>query len=234
MSAREEPPTAFVCPISFELMAEPVLLAGDGFTYSKSSLIAWFQKQQSRGMATTSPLTNELVDASEIFPNKLIATQINDYCTSRGLPLPVPVPVPVASRPAPAAVTPPVPATPVAYAAVAAAAAAAAASQHQAPTAPAPTSASASTNAAAAAAAPPSPPEDEWKSAGKAAKKDKKKEKSGANAPSSSSSSSSSHVPSTSEGFVSNLPCFYCKGKGHNINVQGTCASLSCCCFGAC
>jgi hypothetical protein len=50
--ADEKPPELFLCPITYEVMKEPVILAGDGFCYEKGAISDWL----ARG-ARRSPMT---------------------------------------------------------------------------------------------------------------------------------------------------------------------------------
>ena len=58
-------PPEFECPISQELMDDPVLCIGDGTTYERSTIEGWFSNND------TSPLTNEPLtpDGKRLIPN---------------------------------------------------------------------------------------------------------------------------------------------------------------------
>ena len=73
----DEVPPAFICPISCEMMHDPVL-SEDGFTYESMAIQAWFDKLASEGKPTRSPLTSEDVGSS-LFSNKLLLVQIAAY-----------------------------------------------------------------------------------------------------------------------------------------------------------
>ena len=60
----------FLCPISMEIMKDPVL-AGDGHTYDKASIQKWFETK------STSPITNLKID-TVITPNITLRTIIQD------------------------------------------------------------------------------------------------------------------------------------------------------------
>ena len=72
------PPESLMCPITFSLMDDPVLLAGDGYTYDKRAIREWFDKQIARGLPTTSPLTGLEIDC-QMFPNRAIKDQIQAW-----------------------------------------------------------------------------------------------------------------------------------------------------------
>ena len=57
-----EPPDAFVCPITQELMDEPVM-AFDGHTYERRAIERWFKRRQ------TSPKTGEQLANAVLLPN---------------------------------------------------------------------------------------------------------------------------------------------------------------------
>ena len=57
-----EPPDEFVCPISQELMVDPVL-ASDGHAYERRAIERWFEKR------VTSPKTGEPLETRALFPN---------------------------------------------------------------------------------------------------------------------------------------------------------------------
>jgi hypothetical protein len=65
----------FLCPITYELLREPVVLA-DGHTYEKLSIEKWLKSHK------TSPLTSEILSYTTIIPNinlkKLIQDLINE------------------------------------------------------------------------------------------------------------------------------------------------------------
>lgn len=57
------------CPISHEIMKDPVL-AKDGHTYERSKILEWIQRDQ------TSPFTRENLQIKEIFPNLAVKDEI--------------------------------------------------------------------------------------------------------------------------------------------------------------
>lgn len=72
------PPEAFICPITFNIMVDPVLLAEDGFTYERLAIQEWLEKQVDRGLPMMSPMTGEEVDCL-MFPNLAIKGQIQAW-----------------------------------------------------------------------------------------------------------------------------------------------------------
>eukprot|EP00049_Salpingoeca_infusionum_P019517 m.362248 g.362248 ORF g.362248 m.362248 type:complete len:356 (+) comp20252_c0_seq1:495-1562(+) len=76
-------PPEFLCPITYELMAEPVV-APDGFTYEKAAICAWFQRNK------TSPMTGADLASVAVHPNQVLKTMIKEYCSKNNLQLPSP------------------------------------------------------------------------------------------------------------------------------------------------
>ena len=66
-------PDAYICPITRELMEEPVITA-DGHTYDRAAITAWF----SRGNHT-SPLTNLPLRHRELTPNHALKASIDEF-----------------------------------------------------------------------------------------------------------------------------------------------------------
>lgn len=63
---------SFRCPISMEIMEDPVF-AADGHTYERSEIERWLQTKN------TSPLTNEVLPHKTLVPNHNLRSQIKDY-----------------------------------------------------------------------------------------------------------------------------------------------------------
>mmetsp|Transcript_60572 Transcript_60572/g.180116 ORF Transcript_60572/g.180116 Transcript_60572/m.180116 type:complete len:258 (+) Transcript_60572:1943-2716(+) len=68
----DEPPDELVCPITFQLMVDPVV-AADGHTYERSAVEDWL-KTHNRSPKCNTPLDHKLV-----VPNHLIHLQIREY-----------------------------------------------------------------------------------------------------------------------------------------------------------
>jgi len=69
----ENPPDEFICPISFELMNEPVI-ASDGYSYEKAAIQNWLITKGRHSPKTNLPLTSVL-----LYPNHIMATQIRKW-----------------------------------------------------------------------------------------------------------------------------------------------------------
>jgi hypothetical protein len=72
-SGRRPPPDAFLCPISQELMAEPVM-AADGHSYEKAEIEKWFATGKQ-----TSPMTNSAMASRALTPNHTLKSQIREW-----------------------------------------------------------------------------------------------------------------------------------------------------------
>jgi len=66
-------PDEFLCPITRELMSDPVI-ASDGFTYERSSITSWI-----RAGKDTSPMTNIPLQQTEFIPNRSLKSAIMRY-----------------------------------------------------------------------------------------------------------------------------------------------------------
>ena len=77
-AARPAPPDALVCPISMELMEDPVL-AMDGHTYDRSSIEAWLKTGKK-----TSPKTNAPLPSLTLVPNHAVKSMVQDYLAANG------------------------------------------------------------------------------------------------------------------------------------------------------
>lgn len=67
-------PNNFLCPISLDLMKDPVTLS-TGFTYDRSNIEAWLQAGN-----FTCPVTNQLLNSFDLIPNHNLRKMIQDWC----------------------------------------------------------------------------------------------------------------------------------------------------------
>jgi len=70
--AERIPPTDFVCPITTDVMLDPVI-AADGHAYERTAIERWLTKK------TTSPLTGEELQNSFLAPNIILRRQIAEW-----------------------------------------------------------------------------------------------------------------------------------------------------------
>ena len=74
------PPDEYCCPISLEIMEDPVI-AADEFTYERDEIEAWLKKSR------TSPKTGEALEHTHLISNRNLQNLIKDYKQSSGLRL---------------------------------------------------------------------------------------------------------------------------------------------------
>eukprot|EP01090_Pellita_catalonica_P011039 TRINITY_DN2251_c0_g2_i3.p1 TRINITY_DN2251_c0_g2~~TRINITY_DN2251_c0_g2_i3.p1 ORF type:complete len:497 (+),score=112.13 TRINITY_DN2251_c0_g2_i3:121-1491(+) len=68
----EEIPKELLCPVTHEIMTEPVV-AADGYTYEKSAITKWFADK------SNSPMTNQTLTSTVLYPNHSIKAEIIAY-----------------------------------------------------------------------------------------------------------------------------------------------------------
>tara|TARA_R110002050_G_scaffold53365_3_gene121419 strand:+ start:36 stop:1868 length:1833 start_codon:yes stop_codon:yes gene_type:complete len=73
----DECPDEFMDPISLEVMSDPVI-CGDGFTYERSSIETWFEKNE------TSPMTGAPITSQSLIPNRALKAAIERYLEKHG------------------------------------------------------------------------------------------------------------------------------------------------------
>jgi len=74
-AGRQELPSYFLCPISYDVMRDPVIVSGSGNTYDRKSIEQHFQHRH------TDPLTNveyRLRSDRRLIPNNWLRSQINE------------------------------------------------------------------------------------------------------------------------------------------------------------
>ncbi|KAE9366198.1 hypothetical protein N431DRAFT_549163 [Stipitochalara longipes BDJ] len=71
-------PDEFICPISREVMDDPVL-ASDGFAFERNAIERWFQIRKS------SPLTGLVLDNTDLRANGQLANQVKDWINGSDL-----------------------------------------------------------------------------------------------------------------------------------------------------
>jgi len=75
--AEEEIPEDFICPVTQDIMTDPVI-AQDGHTYERKNITEWVSKHG------TSPITREQLSKDVIIPNRVLKTQIDQYLEKKG------------------------------------------------------------------------------------------------------------------------------------------------------
>lgn len=74
--AYDDAPPAFLCPISFALMLDPVV-SPSGVTYERASIEAWLARHR------LEPATNRRLLPSELYPNLALRAQIEAWAAER-------------------------------------------------------------------------------------------------------------------------------------------------------
>lgn len=70
----------FKCPISLEIMSDPVTIQ-TGHTYDRSSILKWFKSRN-----PTCPKTGEKLKNKDMVPNLALKQLISQYCCENGIP----------------------------------------------------------------------------------------------------------------------------------------------------
>ena len=68
----EEPPDDFICPITTEVMSDPVM-AADGHSYERKQIERWLATK------STSPMTGEALQHTHTFPNHALRGRIREW-----------------------------------------------------------------------------------------------------------------------------------------------------------
>ncbi|PAN47669.1 hypothetical protein PAHAL_9G316200 [Panicum hallii] len=75
--AKEEPPPEFLCPITLDLMRDPVA-APTGITYDRAAIGSWLLS----GGQRTCPVTHAELRAGDLVPNHTLRRLIQDWCAA--------------------------------------------------------------------------------------------------------------------------------------------------------
>eukprot|EP00210_Caulerpa_lentillifera_P006183 g5907.t1 len=78
----ESTPDVFICPVSRELMRDPVALVDTGQIYDRSSIIEWFKKGHN-----TCPLTGTRLTSQRLTPLYAIRNAVHEYASTKGIVL---------------------------------------------------------------------------------------------------------------------------------------------------
>ncbi|CAF1171538.1 unnamed protein product [Rotaria sordida] len=72
-------PDEYLCPITRDIMMNPVILIEDGCSYEESAIQSWLQ------IHNTSPMTNNVLSNRNYTPNRALKSLINDFITREQL-----------------------------------------------------------------------------------------------------------------------------------------------------
>ena len=68
-----EYPENFLCPITYDIMVDPVS-AKDGHTYERSAIQRWFDQGK-----RSSPVTNAVMRSTDLVPNHFVKSEISAW-----------------------------------------------------------------------------------------------------------------------------------------------------------
>lgn len=74
-------PPEFYCPITLEIMEDPVILTETGVTYDKKSVEIWLSPHGPQRC----PITRKRLSNSSYVPNKSVRTMIEDWKRENGI-----------------------------------------------------------------------------------------------------------------------------------------------------
>ncbi|KAI4332463.1 hypothetical protein L6164_017369 [Bauhinia variegata] len=77
-------PKDFCCPISLDLMSDPVIIS-TGQTYDRSSISRWMEEGH-----CTCPKTGQMLAHTRLVPNRALRNLIVQWCTAHGIPYETP------------------------------------------------------------------------------------------------------------------------------------------------
>ena len=86
------PPEEFRCPISLQLMSDPVIISS-GQTYERACIEKWFKEGHD-----TCPKTQQTLAHLQITPNYCVKGLIVSWCERQSIPLPIPPSLPLQSK----------------------------------------------------------------------------------------------------------------------------------------
>ena len=73
-----EPPDEYVCPITQDVMIDPVI-AADGHTYERAAIARWFEAGK-----RTSPKTGGELESTALLPNHIVRRLVLEWRESHG------------------------------------------------------------------------------------------------------------------------------------------------------
>ena len=78
-SAATQVPDEFICPITAEIMTDPVSTS-DGFTYERAAITEWLRTKD------TSPKTGAKLESTTLYPNHLVRSMIREFHDAGSVP----------------------------------------------------------------------------------------------------------------------------------------------------
>lgn len=80
----ETPPDEFCCPLSYDLMTDPVIVF-PGQTFDRTSIQRWFEQCDLEGKPRTNPLTRHNVSRSPLIPNLALKALIEKWVHTQSI-----------------------------------------------------------------------------------------------------------------------------------------------------
>ena len=76
-----EPPAHVCCVLTLDIMQDPCILVGDGFTYERAQIEEWIATHIVNGDPVTSPITGTLLppDGDVLVPNLAVRWLVADW-----------------------------------------------------------------------------------------------------------------------------------------------------------
>ena len=78
-SEAREVPDDYICPITAEIMTDPVSTS-DGFTYERAAITEWLRTKN------TSPKTGAKLESTTLYPNHLVRSMIRAFNEAGSVP----------------------------------------------------------------------------------------------------------------------------------------------------
>lgn len=75
----EAAPKSFICPLSLEIMREPVILVATGSTYERYMISQWFLKEDSQQNELIDPSTKKPIETAQLIDNRALRNTIEDW-----------------------------------------------------------------------------------------------------------------------------------------------------------
>jgi hypothetical protein len=82
LQAGPEPPAEYLCPISRQIMVNPVMLTKTGHNYEAASISRWLD------LHDTDPMSGQLLHSKQLSSNRAIENLITDWAAAHGIVLP--------------------------------------------------------------------------------------------------------------------------------------------------
>lgn len=87
----EEPPDAFMCPITKEIMLDPVV-DKEGNSYERAAIMKWLSGSATTTPHNTSPVTRNPLSQDDLTENRALKNAIHEYYEKTGQEIPEPPP----------------------------------------------------------------------------------------------------------------------------------------------